>query len=133
MTSTQNIDQVSMPTWQDIEKTIKEIVTMAIFYNKPKNGKFIQSYKKQYATLKSTEEPEEYIVACAITKFPNKEKYIEMKEQYRQWYRYESRLLKAIENLNTMYYKLAKPHFKSLKNIQSEIDSLLNNNDIEEE
>ena len=57
---------------------------MAFFYNKPKDGKFIQSYKKQYITLKRTEEPDEYILSCAITKFPNKEKYMEMKEQYRQ-------------------------------------------------
>jgi len=106
---------------------------MAFFYNKPKDSKFIQSYKKQYTILKSTKEPDEYILSCAITKYPNKEKYIEMKEKYRQWYKYESRLLKAIENLNVMYYKLAKPYFKSIEDIQNEVDSFLDNNEIEEE
>ena len=57
---------------------------MSLFYNKPKDSKFIQNYKKQYITLKSTEESDEYIVSCTITKFPNKEKYMEMKEQYQQ-------------------------------------------------
>ena len=56
-----------------------------------------------------------------------------MKEQYRQWYKYESRLLKAIENLNIMYYKLAKPYFKSIEDIQNDVDSFLNNNVIEKE
>lgn len=121
-----------MPTWQEIEKAIKEVVKMALFYSKPKDGKFIQSYKKQYITLKGAEEPDEYILSYAIRKFPNKEKYMEMKEQYRQWYKYESRLLKAIEDLNIMYYKLAKPHFKSMEKIQSEADSFLDNNEIDD-
>ena len=71
---------IQMPTWQDIEKAIKEVIKMALFYNKLKDGKFMQSYKKQYITLKSTEELDEYIISCAITKFPNKEKYMQMKE-----------------------------------------------------
>jgi hypothetical protein len=74
----------SIPTWQEVQKAIKEVVNMAIFYNKPKDGKFIQSHKKQYITLKATEEPDEYILSCAISKFPNKVKYMEMKKQYCQ-------------------------------------------------
>ena len=73
-----------MLTWQDVQKAIKEVVNMAIFYNKPKDSKFIQSYKKQYITLKATKESDEYILSCAIRKFPNKVKYMEMKKQYCQ-------------------------------------------------
>ena len=105
---------------------------MVVFYNKLKVNKFIQSYKKQYIILKSTEESNKYIVSCTITKFLNKEKYMKMKKQYQQWYRYESRLLKAIENLNLMYYKLAKPHFKSMENIQREVDAFFDDNEIDD-
>ena len=119
-------------SWQDVEKAIKDIIKMAFYYNKPKDSKFIQSYKKQYITLKRTEEPDEYILSCTITKFPNKEKYMEMKEQYCQWYKYESQLLKAIENLNVIYYRLAKPHFKSLENIEKETDAFLEDNEIDD-
>ena len=73
-----------MSTWQEVQKAIKEVVNMAIFYNKPKDGKFVQSYKKQYITLKSCKEPDKYILSCATRKYPNKEKYMEMKEQYHQ-------------------------------------------------
>jgi hypothetical protein len=143
MTSTnKNIDQISdeaksstedqlMPKWQDIAKAIKEIVIVADYCGKPRDGKFMQGYKKQYRNLFNTEEPDEYIVEYAKNRFPNKEKYMEMKEQYKQWYRFEPRLLKAIEDLNRLYYKLAKPHFKDLTKIRSEIGNFLDNNEID--
>src|SRR5260363_141906 len=96
MSSTnKNIDQLSneaefstenplMPKWQDIAKAIKEIVIVADYCGKPRDGKFMQGYKKQYRNLFNTEEPDEYIVEYAKNKFPNKEKYMEMKEQYKQ-------------------------------------------------
>src|SRR5438067_12072116 len=72
-TSTQNIDQVSnevkpsaenqpMPTWQDIANAIKEIIIVADYYGKPRDGKLMQGHKKQYRNLFNTEEPDEYIV-----------------------------------------------------------------------
>ncbi|CAG8608935.1 10734_t:CDS:2 [Ambispora leptoticha] len=126
MSSTnKNIDQLSneaksstenqlMPKWQDVAKVIKEIVIVADYCGKPRDGKFIQGYKKQYRNL----------FEYAKNRFPNKKKYMEMKEQYKQWYRFEPRLLKAIEDLNCLYYKLAKPHFKDLTKIRSEIDQV---------
>src|SRR5260363_371473 len=143
MTSTnKNIDQISdearsvaeiqlIPKWQDIAKAIKEIVIVADYCGKPRDGKLIQGYKKQYRNLFNTEEPDEYIVVYAKNRFPNKEKYIEMKEQYKQWYRFEPKLLKAIGDLNLLYYKLAKPYFKDLTKVRSEIDNFLNNNEID--
>src|SRR5207253_5741766 len=118
MSSTnKNIDQVSnevkssaenqpMPTWQEIAKAIKEVVIVADYCGKTRDGKLMQSYKKQYRNLFNTEEPDEYIVEYAKNRFPNKEKYMDMKEQYNQWYRFEPKLLKAIGDLNLLYYKL---------------------------
>jgi len=142
-TSTQNIDQVSnevkpsaenqpMPTWQDIANAIKEIIIVADYYGKPRDGKLMQGHKKQYRNLFNTEEPDEYIVEYAKNRFPNKEKYMEMKEKYKQWYRFEPKLLKAIGDLNLLYYKLAKPYFKDLTKIRSEIDNFLDNNEIDD-
>ena len=90
----------------------------------------MQGYKKQYKNLFSAEEPDEYIIEYAKNRFPNKEKYIQMKEQYNQWYKFEPQLLKAIEDLNLLYYKVAKPYFRDLTKIRSEIDNFLNNNEI---
>ena len=75
--------ETSMPTWQDIEKAIKNIVDMALYYKKPKNGKFLQGYKRRYLELYGAEEPNEYIVEFAINLYPNKEKYMQMKKEYK--------------------------------------------------
>ncbi|CAG8449334.1 3565_t:CDS:2 [Cetraspora pellucida] len=69
-----------MPKWQDIAKAIKEIVIVADYCGKPRDGKLMKAYKKQYRNLFNAEEPDEYI--------------------------------------------LAKPHFKDLTKIRSEIDYL---------
>src|SRR5438552_13485837 len=118
MTSTTQVTSTtqivnSMSTWQDIEKAIKEIVDMAVFYKKKKNKKFLQGYKRQYLNLYGAEEPNEYIVEFAINLYSNKEKYIQIKEEYKNWYRFKSLLLKAVDKLNIMYYKLAKDHFNT--------------------
>ncbi|CAG8813902.1 36763_t:CDS:2 [Gigaspora margarita] len=110
--------------------TIKELVIVADYCGKPRDEKLMQGYKKEYRNLFNDEEPDEYIVKYAKNKFPNKEKYMEMKEQYKQWYRFEPKLLKAIGDLNLLYYKLAKPYFKDLTKIRSEIDNFLDNNEI---
>src|SRR5260363_221443 len=135
MSSTnKNIDQLSnetksstenqlIPKWQDIAKAIKELVIVADYCGKPRDGKLMKAYKKQYRNLFNAEEPDEYIVEYAKNKFLNKEKYMEMKEQYKQWYRFEPKLLKAIGDLNLLYYKLAKPYFKDLTKVRSEIDN----------
>ena len=128
MTSTTQIE-TAMPIWQDIEKAIKNIVDMALYYKKPKNGKFLQSYKKCYSDLHGAEEPNEYIVKFAINLYPNKEKYMQMKEEYKNWYRFKPLFLKAVEKLNIIYYKLAKDHFSIRENLRKETDDFFNNND----
>ena len=51
-----------------------------------------------------------------------------MKEQYKTWYRFDPHLLKTIETLNGMYYKLAKDHFIKKEDLGKELDDFLNDN-----
>ncbi|CAH1769485.1 7842_t:CDS:2 [Entrophospora sp. SA101] len=74
------------PTWQEVEKAIKEVVVAGLYYKKPKDSKFLKNYKKLYTDLHQHEEPQECIIKQAKTLFPNKEKYFQMKEQYKNWY-----------------------------------------------
>ena len=52
-----------------------------------------------------------------------------MKKEYKNWYRFESLLLKVVEKLNIMYYRLAKDHFSTKENLRKETDDFLNDND----
>ena len=133
-TTTQNINQVSTevksskPTWQDIEKAIVVIVQAGVFYKKKKNEKFMQNYKKRYTELHQAEDPDIYILDNAKRIFPNEEKYIEMKNQYQEWYKYknEPKILQGILKLNDLYYQLAKDHFATNEEIEEEADDFLN-------
>jgi hypothetical protein len=65
MSSTiQNIDQLStetetlLPTWQDIEKLIIDILRASNFYNKDRNKGFISYYKNQLDKLCKSEDQE---------------------------------------------------------------------------
>jgi predicted amidohydrolase YtcJ len=122
-------NSIAKPTWQDIEKAIKDIVKAGLYYKKAKNGKFLQGYKNQYLNLHNVEEPDEYIIEYAIKLYPNKEKYMQMKEQYKNWYKYEPQILKAIDKLNSMYYKLAKDHFSKKEDLEKDMDEFLKNED----
>jgi hypothetical protein len=131
-TSTQNNDQVStevkssLPTWQDIEKAIVDIVKAGVYYKKKKDGKFMQNYKTRYTELHQAEDPDVYILDNAKRIFPNKDKYIEMKKQYQEWYRNEAKILQGILKLNDLYYQIAKDHFATNEEIEEEADDFLN-------
>lgn len=99
--SKQETTETSQPAWQEIEKAIKEVVKAGLYYKKPKDGKFLQGYKKLYTDLHQHQEPEECVIKRAKSLCPNKEKYFQMKEQYKSWYKYEPRILNAIEKLNS--------------------------------
>ena len=45
-----------MPTWQDIEKSIIDILRAGIFYNKDKNTGFMSYYKNQLDELHKSED-----------------------------------------------------------------------------
>jgi hypothetical protein len=130
----QNTSQVSteveslIPTWQDIEKAIVNIVQAGIDYKKKKDEKFMQNYKKRYTELHQAENPDIYVLDNAKRIYPNENKYIEMKKQYYEWYKYknEPKILQAILKLNDLYYQLAKDHFAINEEIKEEADNFLN-------
>src|SRR5271154_1626093 len=131
-TSTQNIEQVStkvkssISIWQDIEKAIVDIVKAGVYYKKKKDGKFMQNYKTRYTELHQADNPDVYILDNAKRIFPNKDRYIEMKKQYQEWYRNEPKILQTVLKLSDLYYQLAKDHFASNKEIEMEADNFLN-------
>ena len=67
-------DIQTKPTYQEVEQALINVVKARIYYRKPKDGKFMQNYKEKIIKLRQAEDPEEYILKLAITKFPNKEK-----------------------------------------------------------
>ncbi|CAJ0828856.1 16109_t:CDS:2 [Entrophospora sp. SA101] len=129
-TTIQNIDQVStdakssIPTWQDIEKAIVNIVKAGVYYKKEKDGKFMQNYKKRYTELHQAEDPDIYILNNAKRIYPNEDKYISMKSQYQEWYKNEPKILQAVLKLSDLYYQLAKNHFATNEEIEEEADDL---------
>src|SRR4051812_30026910 len=94
----------SQPTWQNIEKALIEVVKAGLYYKKPKDGKFLQNYKKRVNELRKSDDPTEYIIENAQKLFPNEAKYKQMKKNYRTYYKYEPRVLKTTESLLDMYY-----------------------------
>ena len=50
---------------------------------------------------------------------------MQMRDQYKEWYKFEPQLLKAIETLNIMYYKLAKDHFVKKEDLEKKVDDFL--------
>lgn len=131
-TTIQKIDQVSteakssIPTWQDIEKAIVNIVEVGVYYKKEKDGKFMQNYKKRYTELHQAEDPDIYILNNAKRIYPNEDKYISMERQYQEWYKNEPEMLQAILKLSDLYYQLAKKYFATSEEIKEEADDFLN-------
>ncbi|RHZ54776.1 hypothetical protein Glove_423g88 [Diversispora epigaea] len=80
-TTIQNIDQVStevktsLPTWQEIEKSIIDILRAGNFYNKDRNIGFMTYYKKQLDELRKSEDQDQYIIDKAKQLIPNEEIY----------------------------------------------------------
>ncbi|CAG8581672.1 19633_t:CDS:2 [Gigaspora margarita] len=64
-----------MPTWQDIEKSIINILRAGIFYNKDKTTGFMDYYKKQLDELHKSKDQEQYIITKARALLPNEEIY----------------------------------------------------------
>ncbi|CAJ0749890.1 2917_t:CDS:2, partial [Entrophospora sp. SA101] len=110
----------SIPTWQDIEKAIVNIVKAGVYYKKEKDGKFMQNYKKRYTELHQAEDPDIYILNNAKRIYPNEDKYISMKSQYQEWYKNEPKILQAVSKLSDLYYQLAKNHFATNEEIEEE-------------
>ena len=62
------------PISQQVEQALVSIVKAGLYYRKPKDGKFMQSYKGRVKKLHQSEDPEQYVVDLARTIFPNERK-----------------------------------------------------------
>jgi hypothetical protein len=72
------------PTYQEVEQALVNVVKAGIYYRRPKDGKFMQSYKERIRKLRQAEDPNEYIINLAQTIFPNKAKYEKVIYDYKQ-------------------------------------------------
>ena len=63
------------PTSQQVEQALINVVKAGIYYRKPKDGKFMQSYKERVKKLHQAEDPDKYILENAKKLFPTKNKY----------------------------------------------------------
>ena len=113
-------------TWQDVEKALIDVVRAGLYYKKPKDGKFLQGYKKRVHDLRQADDPEEFVKETAKILFPNEAKYSQKKKDYRTYYKYEPRILKTTETLNDLYYTIAKEYFQTDEDIEKEADDFLN-------
>src|SRR4051812_10897454 len=99
------------PTFQKIKKALINVVKAGIYYKRPKNGKFMQDYKERIKKLHQAQEPEEFVIKLAQTIFLNKDKYHQIIDDYKLYYRKNLRILNAIMELYKLYYKIAKNYF----------------------
>ena len=114
---------------KDVEKAIIAVIRVGIKNKKEKDGKFLQTYKKQLTEICTAEDINEYIIEKAKHLFPNEERYAEIMKNSRTWYKNEEQILKAIEKLNQTYYDIAKDHFTTEEEIDKELDDFINAED----
>ena len=123
----QSIQTASIkPLSQDIEKALINIVKAGLYYRKPKDGKFMQGYKERISKLRQAEDPEEYILNTAQIIIPNEAKYHKVKDDYKEYYGRDPKILNAIMELYKLYYKLAKDYFITEEKIAEEVEDFLN-------
>ena len=79
--------QKAKPTYQEVEQALVNIVKAGIYYRRPKDGKFMQSYKERVKKIRQAENPQEYVLKLAMTIFPNEAKYHKIKDDYKEYYR----------------------------------------------
>ena len=119
-------DIQTKPTYQEVEQALINVVKAGIYYKKPKEGKFMQSYKERIIKLRQAEDPEEYILKLAMTIFPNEEKYHKIKDDYKEFYGRDPKIFTSIMELYKLYYNLAKDHFVKEAQIDKEAEEFLN-------
>src|SRR2546429_10006001 len=95
----QEILPEAKPTSQQIEKALINIVKAGLYYRKPKDGKFMQSYKERVKKLCQAEESEEYVEDLTQTIFPNECKYRQIMDDYKSWYGRAPEILNSIMKL----------------------------------
>ena len=114
------------PTSQEIEQALINVVKAGIHYRKPKDGKFMQSYKERVKNLRQAEDPDEYIIENAKRLFPDKDKYHSIMDDYKTWYGKDPKILNAVIDLYKLYYKLAKDYFNTEEQVNKDLENFLN-------
>jgi hypothetical protein len=114
------------PTSQDIEKALINVIKAGLYYRKPKDGKFMSSYKDRVRKLRQAEDPEEHVLNLAQNIFPNKDKYNQIKNDYKEYYGRDPRILNSIMDLYKLYYELAKDNFVKEDQMDEEAEEFLN-------
>ena len=114
------------PTSQEIEQALINIVKAGLYYRRPKDGKFMQNYKDRVKKLRQAEDPEEYVLKLVQTIFTNKDKYHQIMDDYKSYYRKDPKILNSIMELYKLYYRLAKDYFVTEAKIDEETEDFLN-------
>src|SRR5207248_8083930 len=86
-------------TSQNIEIALIVVVKAGLYYRRPKDGKFMQNYKERVKNLRQAEDPEEYVLKLAQTIFSNKDKYHQIMDDYKSYYRKDPKILNSIMEL----------------------------------
>src|ERR1700742_2979155 len=73
------------PTVKEVEKALINVLKAGIYYNKPKDGKFMISYNERVEKLRQAEDPNEYIIELARKIFPNESQYHRVIDDYKTW------------------------------------------------
>ena len=129
----QNINQLStetetcLPTSQDIEKLIIDILRAGNFYNKDRNIGFMTYYKNHLDELRKSEDQEQYIIIKARSLLPNEEIYdAKIKSFSNSYYKSEPKIRQAILNYLKSIHKIAKEYFITDEEREEELQAWLN-------
>jgi hypothetical protein len=114
------------PTFQEVEQALINVVKAGIHYRKPKDGKFMQSYKERVKELRQLEDPDAFILENAKRLFPDKDKYHSIMDDYKSWYGKDPKILNAVIDLYKLYYKLAKDYFNTEEQVNKDLEDFLN-------
>ena len=84
------------PTSQQVEQALINVVKAGLYYRKPKDGKFMQSYKERVKKLRQAEDSEKHVEDLAQIIFPNEHKYHQIMDDYKSWYGRDPEILNTI-------------------------------------
>ena len=113
------------PTAKEVEKALINVLKAGIYYNKPKDSKFMISYKERVEKLRQAEDPNEYSIELARKIFPNESQYHRVKDDIKSWYGRNPEILNAIMELYKLYYELAKDSFITKEQLDKDVEDFL--------
>ncbi|RHZ46160.1 hypothetical protein Glove_632g13 [Diversispora epigaea] len=119
--------ETSLPTWQDIEKSIIGVLRAGNFYSKDRNIGFMDYYKKHLDELRQSEDQKQYIIDKARSLLPNEEIYdTKLKAFSNSYYKSEPRISQAILKYLKLIHKIAKEYFITDEEREEEFQAWLN-------